>query len=82
MGLMECGCEISHSGGACYTLFMDSETQIIDAIKQRGLSDALRVFLDIIEPLGIVGAQVLWIAQPLEEPGGIDRLRALLDEDV
>ncbi|MBE2271035.1 MAG: hypothetical protein IAE80_22550 [Anaerolinea sp.] len=78
---------------------MDSETQIIDAIKQRGLSDALRVFLDIIEPLGIVGAQVLWIAQPaagliggraviaglaqtLEEPGGIDRLRALLDEDV
>lgn len=53
--------------------------------------------LDVLEPLGALGAQALWVAQPvlglwlprqavrelaeaLEAPGGIERLRAFLDE--
>lgn len=69
----------------------------ITAVKARGLGDALRLALDIIEPLGPLGAQMLYIAGPLgalfgagpaltaiaealEEPGGIDRVRRLLDD--
>jgi hypothetical protein len=69
----------------------------IDEIRARGLTDALRVALDALEPLGPVGAQLLWVAQPvsglvggreivgklaeaLEEPGGVERLRQLLDD--
>jgi hypothetical protein len=69
----------------------------IDEIRARGLTDALRVALDALEPLGPVGAQLLWVVQPvsglvggreimgklaeaLEEPGGVERLRQLLDE--
>lgn len=63
----------------------------------RGLANPLRVLLDVLEPLGPLGAQMLYIVQPasrvigmsdgvrqlaeaLEEPGGIERLRQLLDE--
>jgi hypothetical protein len=76
------------------------ETQPSDWIqhaKARGWDDALSVALDALEPLGVVGAQVLWVLQPalglfiarkalsalaeaLEEPGGIDRLRKQLDD--
>jgi hypothetical protein len=69
----------------------------IKQIKARGLAYPLRVLLDVLEPLGPLGAQMLYIAQPasrvlgasdgvrqlaemLEQPGGIERLRQLLDE--
>ena len=69
----------------------------IKQAKLRGLANPLRVLLDVLEPLGPLGAQMLYIAQPasrvlgmsdgvrqlaetLEEPGGIERLRQLLDE--
>lgn len=69
----------------------------IERAKGRGLGAALRLALDVLEPLGALGAQALWVAQPvlglwlprqavnelaeaLESPGGIERLRALLDE--
>lgn len=68
-------------------------------LKARGLAHPLRVLLDVLEPLGPMGAQLLYVAQPasrllgtgaadgvrqlaetLEQPGGIERLRQLLDE--
>ncbi|MBZ0300392.1 MAG: hypothetical protein K8J31_11645 [Anaerolineae bacterium] len=69
----------------------------IQQVKTRGLAAPLRVLLDVLEPLGPLGAQVLYVAQPasallgaadtvaqlaeaLEEPGGVERLRRLLDE--
>jgi hypothetical protein len=69
----------------------------IRAAKARGLGDVLSVALDVLEPLGLLGAQVLWVLQPalgifgmreavgdlaeaLEEPGGVERLRQQLDE--
>ncbi len=65
----------------------------------RGLDNALGVALDVLEPLGPLGAQVLWVLQPafglfgarkavgdiaaaLEEPGGVDKLRRLLDSEL
>ena len=77
-----------------------AEVEWIEAIRARGWGDALSAVLDILEPLGPLGAQLLWIVQPagrlidggsealgglaqaLEEPGGIERLRRLLDEDA
>ena len=75
------------------------DTELIAAVKRRGLASALGLFLDVIEPIGALGAQLLWIAQPtaglfggrdivaglartLEQPDGVERLRALLDEDA
>lgn len=69
----------------------------IKQAKSRGLTDPLRLLLDVLEPLGPLGAQLLYVAQPasrllgaadglrqlaeaLEEPGGIERLRHRLDE--
>jgi hypothetical protein len=34
-------------------------------IQARGLGHALSVALDVLEPLGPLGAQLLWVAQPL-----------------
>lgn len=34
-------------------------------IKERGWTGAFGVFLDVVEPLGPLGAQVLYIMQPL-----------------
>lgn len=34
-------------------------------IHARGLGHALSVALDVLEPLGPLGAQVLWVAQPV-----------------
>lgn len=73
------------------------ESDWIKQIKARGLGGAFGVLLDIIEPLGPLGAQILWVAQPalrvfgagetldhmaqvLEEPGGIERIRSLLND--
>lgn len=70
----------------------------IAKLKTRGLGGALHVALDVLEPLGPLGAQILWVVQPasgifgvretlrelaetLEEPDGVARLRRLLDED-
>lgn len=70
----------------------------IQQVRQRGLTAPLSTALDVLEPLGPLGAQLLWIAQPvsglwgardllgglaeiLEQPGGVDRLRQRLDED-
>ena len=36
-------------------------------IQARGLGDALGVALDVLEPLGILGAQLVWVAQPVLE---------------
>jgi hypothetical protein len=76
-----------------------ADNEWLQRIRARGWENALSTALDILEPLGPLGAQVLWVAQPaarviggwgeavsglaqaLEEPGGIARLRRLLDED-
>ncbi len=69
----------------------------IEGARARGLGTALGVALDVLEPLGPLGAQALWLLQPacgifgarravgdiataLEEPGGVDRLRRLLED--
>jgi hypothetical protein len=69
----------------------------IEAVKARGLGAALHLALDVLEPLGPLGAQLLYVARPLsdlfgagsafmaiatalEEPGGVDRLRQMLDD--
>lgn len=76
-----------------------NDAELIAALKRRGLTNAVSVLLDVIGPLGVLGAQLLWIAQPtaglfggreiiagiartLEQPDGVERLRALLDEDA
>lgn len=63
-----------------------------------GLGHALGVALDVLAPLGPLGAQMVWVAQPvlglvvgraalddlaraLEQPGGVDTLRAYLDDE-
>jgi hypothetical protein len=68
----------------------------VQQVRARGLSGALGVALDVIEPFGPLGAQVLWVAGPalslvvpraaitglaeaLEQPGGIERLRQALE---
>jgi long-subunit fatty acid transport protein len=73
------------------------EKDWVAQVQQRGWADALRVALDLLEPLGPFAAQVLYVMQPtasvfglgtaaqeiaaaLDEPGGIDALRARLDD--
>ncbi len=75
-----------------------AEQEWIEQIRARGWGAAFSTVLDVLEPLGPLGAQLLWIAQPaarliggwelvgglaqaLEEPGGIDRLRQRLEQD-
>jgi hypothetical protein len=41
------------------------EDDWIDGVKSRGLTGAFSVVLDVLEPLGPLGAQVLYVAQPL-----------------
>lgn len=77
---------------------MNNDLCWIQEVKARGWADALRTALDALEPLGVLGAQMLWIAQPaagliggrqivaglaqaLEDPDGINELRALLDDE-
>ena len=83
----------------CVILAIMTESDWIKQIKAHGLGGTFAVFLDIIEPLGPLGAQILWVAQPtlrvfgtgetldhvaqaLEEPGGIERIRSLLNDDT
>ena len=76
-----------------------AEYEWVEKIRARGWENALSLALDVLEPLGPLGAQQLWVAQPaarvnggwydalaglaqtLEEPGGVEHLRRLLDED-
>ena len=76
-----------------------AEYEWIGKIKARGWGDALSTALDILEPFGPLGAQLLWVAQPaahwiggwgeplgalaqaLEAPDGVERLRAMLDDE-
>ncbi len=75
-----------------------AEQEWIKQIRARGWGTAFGTVLDVLEPLGPLGAQLLWIAQPaarllggwdavgalaqaLEEPGGIDRLREQIEAD-
>jgi hypothetical protein len=68
----------------------------VQQARTRGLGGALGVALDVLEPLGPLGAQLVLVAQPLlglvvsrealtgvaqalEEPGGIERLREQLE---
>jgi len=70
----------------------------IAQIKAHGLGGALDVLLDVLEPFSPLGAQILWIIQPvsglwgrqetigqiaerLEEPDGIGRLRRYIEEN-
>lgn len=79
---------------------MHNENGWVDRVRAKGLSGPLRVALDVLEPLGPLGAQLIWFAQPafalfgqrtwqaaaaelaqvLEEPGGIERLRERLND--
>jgi hypothetical protein len=67
----------------------------VQQIHSRGLNHALGLALDVLEPLGPLGAQLLWVAQPvlgrnremlndlaemLETPGGVGQLREWLEE--
>jgi len=70
----------------------------IQQAQARGLGHALGLALDVLAPLGPLGAQVIWVAQPalgllvgraaladlaraLEQPGGVERLRAYLEDE-
>lgn len=37
----------------------------VQQARARGLTGALQLALDVLEPLGPLGAQVIWAAQPL-----------------
>lgn len=82
----------------CYTRLMVNDW--INALRERNLDGAVLVALDALEPLGPLGAQLLWVTQPLfgvfgggvgratvtaiaealEQPGGVEALRRLLEE--
>jgi hypothetical protein len=55
---------------------MNEEYVWIREIRARGWGDTLSIALDVLEPLGAFGAQLLWIAQPL---AGLVGGRALVD---
>ncbi len=50
-----------------YSLFMsENETHAwIQAAHRRGLTGAVRLTLTALEPLGVLGAQLLYVAQPM-----------------
>ena len=53
-------------------------------LQARGLGAPMRLLLDVIEPLGVPGAQLLWVVQPLSGLFGAaemtGRLASLLQE--
>lgn len=46
------------------------EYEWIAAIRARGWGDAFSTALDVLEPFGPLGAQLLWVAQPAARLGG------------
>jgi hypothetical protein len=63
---------------------MDEQTDWIDQIKARGFGDLMGVTLDALEPLGPLGAQLLWVFQPLSGVLGwhkaVDQIARALEE--
>lgn len=52
----------------------------VTQVKARGLAGAFNVALDALEPFGPLGAQILWVAQPLIGVfGGEDTRNAIND---
>ena len=47
----------------CYTAKM-TEAEWVQAVRVRGWEHAVSTALDVLEPLGPLGAQALWVAQP------------------
>lgn len=41
-----------------------TEAEWVEAVRARGWQHAASTVLDVLEPLGPLGAQMLWIAQP------------------
>jgi hypothetical protein len=77
----------------------DENSDWIIRAKARGFDGALAMLCDALAPLGPLGAQILWVMQPLsgwfgwrdavgglaealEEPDGIERLRQRLEADL
>ena len=55
-----------------------TEEAWIQAVRARGWENAVSVALDVLQPLGPLGAQVLWFAQPAARLfGGAEALGAL-----
>ncbi len=50
---------------------MDAENDWIHEAKARGLGRTLSVLLDVIEPFGPLGAQILWVVQPVSRLVGM-----------
>lgn len=86
------------ASSVCVILAFMTQQDWIDQIKARGWGNAFSTLLDVVEPLGPLGAQLLWVAQPamslfglgntladiaqiLETPGGVERLRKELNEE-
>jgi hypothetical protein len=44
--------------------FMNDEYSWLQHIKARGLENILSAALDVLEPLGPLGAQAVWLLQP------------------
>lgn len=44
---------------------MTEKTPLVQQIKQHGWEAPAGLLLDVLEPFGALGAQVIWVAQPL-----------------
>jgi hypothetical protein len=61
-------------------MLTESQHAWVSAIKARGWTNAALTLLDALEPLGALGAQVLFVAQPIAGAfGARESLRALAD---
>ena len=58
---------------ACAILAMMKEKDWIQRAKAQGWQDTLHTLLDIVEPIGPLAAQVLWVIQPVSRVLGADR---------
>ncbi len=65
----------AHQGAVLYSLFMSEHDTYawIEAAQRRGLSGAIRLTLTALAPLGVLGAQLLYIAQPMAAVFGAHR---------
>ncbi|MBL8117928.1 MAG: hypothetical protein J0L63_20015 [Anaerolineae bacterium] len=43
----------------------DTPPEWVEQVRARGLGGVLNTALDILEPLGPLGAQLIWVAQPV-----------------
>ncbi len=46
-------------------MLTNAQVAWVDAVKARGWSDAAITLIDALEPLGVLGAQMMYVAQPL-----------------